>query len=113
MSRLRELAEQATPVAEITETWKHVSVALPTSNPSDPNDPSVNLDTLAAIAYAKWRKAESLAVLLADAKDALAANVSACCPDYWPDREDSDEQCQECATARALLARIEELEGKA
>ena len=58
-------------------------------------------------------KCKQARVLLADAKDALAANVSACCPDYWPDREDSDEQCQECATARALLARIEELEGKA
>lgn len=45
-------------VPEIKRCWERVHAVMPASNPSDPNDPSVNLDTLAAIAHAKWRALE-------------------------------------------------------
>lgn len=47
-------------VPEITRCWEQAAKAMPQSDPADPDDPSVNLDTLAAIANAKWWKAHDL-----------------------------------------------------
>jgi hypothetical protein len=44
---------------EIKRCWENISPHLPPSDPSDALDPSVSLDTLAAIAHAKWAKAEA------------------------------------------------------
>lgn len=47
-------------VPEVTRCWESVAGVLPPSDPMNPEDPSVNLDTLAAIANAKWWQAHDL-----------------------------------------------------
>jgi len=42
------------PIPAITRCWERVAAVLPPSDPTTSGDPSVNLDTLAAIAHAKW-----------------------------------------------------------
>jgi len=58
-------------IPEIVRTWERVSAVLPESDPADPDDPSVNLDTLAAIAHAKWRGVEALEARLARLEEDL------------------------------------------
>ena len=50
----KQHSERDLRVPEITRTWERVHAVLPPSDPTKPDDPSVNLDTLAAIANAKW-----------------------------------------------------------
>jgi hypothetical protein len=58
------------PIPEIVRCWEKVDAVLPPADPTVPGDPSTNLATLAAIADAKWRRAEAAE---ADRDDVVAA----------------------------------------
>lgn len=51
-------------IPAITRCWQRVAVVLPPSDPTNPDDPSVSLDTLAAIAHAATSERDDLRELL-------------------------------------------------
>jgi len=59
------------PIPEIVRCWEKVDAVLPPADPTVPGDPSTNLATLAAIADAKWRRAEAAEAALRKAWDQL------------------------------------------
>jgi len=57
----------------VKRCWERASVPMPPSDPTDPDDPQTNLDTLAAIATAKWLASEDEAAEVARLQAHFAA----------------------------------------
>ena len=64
------------PIPEIVACWQRAAAVMPPTEPANPDDPSVSLDTLAAIAHAKWGTADALAAELERANEALRQIVA-------------------------------------
>ena len=65
LDRDAETLENRVPIPAVKRCWERASVPMPPSDPTDPDDPQTNLDTLAAIATAKWLASEDEAAEVA------------------------------------------------